>query len=139
MSATMMYRKQHVELVEVVQAITGKLDEAGLSNGGAQEATELLSQLAGKLLVHLAAEDYDLYPKMIESSDSEVSSTARKFQDEMGGLKSAFQEYYTAWNKPAAIQGNPAGFIEQTKGVFEALGARVEKENTILYPLADRI
>ncbi len=139
MSATIMYRKQHVELVEVVQAIAGKLDETSLSNGGANEATELLSQLAGKLLVHLAAEDYDLYPKMIGSSDSEISSTARKFQDEMGGLKSAFQEYYPAWNKAAAIQGDPAGFIEQTQGVFEALGARVEKENTVLYPLADRL
>lgn len=139
MSATMMYRKQHVELIEVVQAIAGKLDETSLSNGGATEATELLSQLAGKLLVHLAAEDYGLYPKMIESGNKEASSTAKKFQDEMGGLKGAFQEYYSAWNKPAAIQGDPAGFIEQTQGVFEALGARVEKENTVLYPLADRL
>lgn len=139
MSATTMYRKQHEELVEVVQAIAGKLDEASLSNGGAKEATDLLSQLAGKLLVHLAAEDYGLYPKMIESGDKEASSTARKFQEEMGGLKSAFQDYYSAWNKPDAIQGDPAGFIEQTQGVFEALGARVEKENTVLYPLADRI
>lgn len=139
MSATTMYRKQHAELIEVVQAIAGKLDESSLANGGAAETTELLNQLAGKLLVHLAAEDYGLYPKMIESSDSEAASTAKKFQDEMGDLKGAFQEYYSAWNKPVAIQGDPAGFIEQSKGVFEALGARIEKENTILYPLADRM
>jgi len=139
MAVTMMYRKQHAELVEIVQAIAEKLDETSLGNGGAAETNELLTRLAGKLLVHLAAEDYGLYPKMIDSSDREASSTAKSFQDEMGGLKEAFQGYYTKWNGAGKIQGDPGAFISETPGVFEALGARVEKENTILYPLADRL
>jgi len=134
-----MYRKQHSELVEVVQAIAGKLDPASLANSGATETTALLKVLAGKLLVHLAAEDYDLYPKLIASTDRETATTAKQFQDEMGGLKGAFQAYYGKWNTPELVQADPAGFIDDTQGVFEALGTRVEKENTVLYPLADRL
>jgi hypothetical protein len=134
-----MYRKQHAELVEIVQAIAGKLDPASLANSGATETTALLKVLTGKLLVHLAAEDYDLYPKLIASTDRETATTAKQFQDEMGGLKGAFQAYYGKWNTPELVQGDPAGFIDDTQGVFEALGARVEKENTVLYPLADRL
>jgi hypothetical protein len=134
-----MYRKQHAELVELVQTIAGNLDESALANGAAAEASELLTKMAGKLLVHLAAEDYGLYPKMIESGDGEAASTAKKYRDEMGGLKEAFQGYYARWNGADKIRTDPATFITETQGVFEALGARVQKENTILYPLADRL
>lgn len=139
MTATAMYRKQHAELVELVQEIAGKLDESALANGAATDASELLTKLAGKLLVHLAAEDYGLYPKMMESGDGEAISTAKQYQDEMGGLKEAFQGYYAKWNGANKIRTDPAAFIADSQGVFEALGARVQKENTILYPLADRL
>lgn len=98
MSATAIYRKQHAELVELIQAIAGNLDESALANGAAADASEMLTKLAGKLLVHLAAEDYGLYPKMIESGDGEAVSTAKQYQDEMGGLKEAFTGYYAKWN-----------------------------------------
>lgn len=139
MSATAMYRKQHAELVELVQTIAGNLDESALANSTASDASELLTKLAGKLLVHLAAEDYALYPKMIGSGDSEAASIAKQYQDEMGGLKEAFQGYYAKWNGAEKISANPATFITETQGVFKALGERVQKENTVLYPLADRL
>ena len=139
MSATAMYRKQHAGLVELVQAIAGKLDESALTNGAAADASELLINLAGKLVVHLAAEDNALYPKMIESGDSEAASTAKQYRDEMGSLKKAFEGYFGKWNSAKKISSDPATFITETQGVFEALGERVQRENTILYPLADRL
>ena len=139
MSATAIYRKQHAELVELIQAIAGNLDESALANGAAADASEMLTKLAGKLLVHLAAEDYGLYPKMIESGNGEAVSTAKQYQDEMGGLKEAFTGYYAKWNGAEKIRADAAGFIAETQGVFKALGERVQKENTVLYPLADRL
>jgi len=139
MSATAMYRKQHDELVELVRSIAGTLDESALAGGATAEASELLTRLTGKLMVHLAAEDYALYPKMIESDDAEAASTAKQYRDEMGGLKEAFQGYYARWNNREKIGSDPANFIAETRGVFEALGQRVERENTVLYPLADRL
>lgn len=139
MSITALYREQHTDLVKVVQDLAANLDEKGLVNGGSKDAKELLDKLARRLLVHLSAEDHGLYPKMIASSDEEVSTTAKKFQDEMGSLKTAFQEYYEKWNMEQKIQADPAGFIKQTQGVLEALGARVKQEDTVLYPLADRL
>lgn len=139
MAVTDAYRRQHDELVEVVVQISGKLEEFSLANGGAGPVAELLKSLAGKLIVHLASEDHALYPKMIASADGDISAAAKKFQSEMGGLKSAFEGYYAKWANSKSIADNPAAFIEQTKGVFDALGQRVEKENTILYPLADRL
>ena len=139
MSATAMYRKQHSELMELVKAIAGKLDESALTNGAAADASELLTKLVGKLLVHLSAEDYALYPKMIESGDSEAALTASQYRDEMGSLKEAFEGYYGKWNGAKKISSDPATFITETQVVFEALGERVQRENTILYPLADRL
>lgn len=139
MAITDAYRRQHIELADLMQAITTKLDDKALANGGAKEARDLLSKLAGKLLVHLAAEDQALYPRMMASQNAEISTIADHFQKEMGGLKQAFERYYGAWNTVEAIRSDPAGFIDATGKVFEALGKRVDRENTYLYPLADRL
>lgn len=139
MSATAMYRKQHIELVELVQSIAEKLDESVIANGAARDISELLTKLAGKLLVHLAAEDHGLYPKLIDSGDAEAASTAKQYRDEMGGLKEAFQGYYAKWNGADKIRNDSGAFIKDSHGVFEALGERVQKENTVLYPLADSL
>lgn len=139
MAITDGYRNQHDELVAIVQEISGKLEETSLAGDAANEVSELLKSLAGKLLVHLAAEDKVLYPKMIDSGNSEAADAAKKFQEEMGGLKSAFEDYYGKWVNPRSIAGQPSEFITQTKDVLSALAQRVEKENTVLYPLVDRL
>ena len=119
MAITDAYLRQHAELAELMRAVAGKLDETVLATSGAREARDLLSRLA--------------------SQNEEISIMASQFQKEMGGLKQAFESYYGRWNSVAAIQSDPAGFIGATGKILEALGKRVDRENTYLYPLADRL
>ena len=97
----------------------------------------LLSKLAGNLKVHLAMEDEAVYPMLLEHKDPEIRSLAQKYMIEMGGLKDAFIEYIDKWTKAFAIQQNPEEFVEATKGIFDALGKRIEKEDSELYILVD--
>ena len=42
-----------------------------------------------------------------------------------------------SWTKAFAIQQNPEEFVEATKGIFDARGKRIEKEDSELYVLVD--
>ena len=139
MAVSTLYRRQHSDLVELVKEISGKLDEDALSGSGAVEVKELVTRFAGKLLIHLAAEDDALYPKLIAAADHEISDTAKRFKDEMGGLKEDFLAYQAQWGRAEHIQKDPAGFVRETQRLFKALGNRVEREDTVLFPLADRL
>ncbi len=139
MAVSTLYRRQHSDLVELVKQMSVMLDEDALSGGGAAETKDLLTHFAGKLLIHLAAEDDALYPKLIAAADREISDTAKRFKDEMGGLKEDFLAYQAIWGRTEYIQKDPAGFVRETQRLFKALGNRVEREDTVLFPLADRL
>ena len=63
---------------------------------------------------------------------------AQRFVDEMGGIAQAFTAYNEKWKTSASIQADAIGFINETKSIYSALTRRIEKENTILYPLMDK-
>lgn len=128
------YRKQHQELVEIVTKIASKLSESGLKQDSA-EVHGLLTKLTGKLTFHLNMEDQGLYPDLLKHADEKIRATAKRFMDDMGGLKKAYTDYAKKWGLPDTIRNNPGGFITETKGVFDALGQRVKKEDSELYTL----
>ena len=101
-------------------------------------ARSALSKLAGKLLLHLGAEDEHLYPNLMASNDAETKKIAQQFVDEMGGIAKAFLGYNEKWKTASSIQADAAGFITETKGIYAALADRIDKENNILYPLMDK-
>jgi iron-sulfur cluster repair protein YtfE (RIC family) len=133
MSFTDKFKAQHHEILTIAKEMTaemkGKSDPALLR--------KLLSNLAGKLNFHLAMEDQALYPRLMERKDSDAKALATKFMDEMGGLGKVFTTYNDKWQL-TAIRNDPAGFQSETQAVFGALTKRIARENTELYPLADR-
>jgi hypothetical protein len=134
MAYTDNFKRQHQELLGIVGEITGKLKS---EPGDAKGLRMLLSALAGKLTVHLAMEDKALYPRLAQVNVDNSRSVASAFQQEMGGLAGAFAEYNQKWQQ-SAIQADPGGFARATQELFGALGRRIARENTELYPLADR-
>lgn len=138
MARTDSFKEQHKEMLELVKQINHKLDPAALAKD-AVEVRSILSALAGKLLVHLAMEDKNLYPVMLGSSDENAKKMAQSFIDEMGTLATTFKSYTTKWASPQLIQADSAGFCNETKAVFQALGQRIGKEEANLYPLADKV
>lgn len=129
------YLKQHVELLDIAGQISKKLTTSDIASDG-KSIVDLLVLLAGKLSFHLAMEDKSLYPAILNSQDVAAKQTAQKFIDEMGGITKIFEGYRAKWVTAANIQANPAGFIEETKGLFKALGDRITREEKELYILA---
>lgn len=132
MGFTDKFRVQHDEILALAGEITSELK--GKADAGVMR--KLLSNLAGKVNFHLAMEDKALYPRLMQQ-DEQANKMAARFQKEMGGLAGVFIEYTNKWPL-AAIKSDPAGFAAETRKVFGALAHRIERENTQLYPLADR-
>ena len=138
MSQTDKYRAQHRELEAVVGQLVPLLDPAALA-GNATAARSLLSQLAGKLNVHLAMEDSALYPTLLKHPRPEVQAKAKAFMVEMGGIKKAFVDYLARWPSGPAIQAKPAEFITETESLAGALAKRIHSEDHDLYVMVDEL
>ena len=132
------FRQQHEELLNLANILAAELDSNKLTDD-ASSARSALSKLAGKLILHLGAEDEYLYPALMASSDAETKKTAQEFVDEMGGIATAFVAYKDKWPTATAIQSDVNGFINETKAIYGALAQRINKENTVLYPMMDKL
>lgn len=138
MSKTESFRSQHIDLLNIAGEISEHLNVDELSKD-AGPTRHLLSNLLGKLSVHLSMEDKILYPQLTNHSDSNVKTMAKKFIDEMGGIGEAVKNYKSKWTTPKTIQNDPATFISETKGILAALGQRIDKENNELYKMVDEL
>ena len=90
------------------------------------------------LRVHFAFEDTVLYPLMIRSGDGEAAALAHRFAHESGSLAPEFEDFVRRWSGPTAIDSMFGMFREEATTLLGALGARIERENDQLYPLAER-
>lgn len=136
MSRSANLRRQHDAILALASDLTAAQSSLTSQAEGALAATRL-AKLTGVLNLHLAAEDRALYPQLRASSDPAVADTARRFMQEMGGLAKVYGEFAARWRSATAILANPEGFRTETAAVLSALGTRIDRENTELYPLAD--
>lgn len=136
MRATEKFRVQHGEIMEVVTEIRSHLVRDKIT-ADATEVSRLLARFMGKLNVHLAMEDKNLYPKLLSHDDAHVQSMTQKFITEMGGIADAVGDYKARWSSARVMQAEPDEFIAQTRRLFSALEKRVKSENTILYKALD--
>ncbi|XUU61683.1 hemerythrin domain-containing protein [Erythrobacter sp. HA6-11] len=138
MSQTHTFRRQHA----AIEKLASELSEAmsGIdADPDAELCAHIIAKMTGILTLHLAAEDRSLYPRMIASSDPGVSKTASKFAEEMGNLAPAYSEFEARWRSADAICDDPQGFRHEANAILQALSTRIHRENTVLYPLAERM
>jgi hemerythrin-like domain-containing protein len=138
MAITDIYRKHHDELLSLANDLNLKLNERDVKEK-TSEILDLLSKFAAKLNMHLTMEDKALYPKLVTSKDPKTSQTAREFLIEMGGIKIVVEKYIHNWSLSKNIIASPEIFIKESKLILNALHTRIDKENNILYPLADSL
>lgn len=139
MALTDNLRRQHDELVSIVTSISNHISTESSVTEKAGEIRQLLSKLAGKLKMHLAMEDKILYPKILNNGDDAGKKTAKNFLNEMGQIGDVFKTYIDTYSTEKEIKHNPNDFINNTVELFKSLADRIEKENKILYPIADHI
>lgn len=132
------YRKHHEELFKVMGEIQKHLSPEKVLHES-HEIRKQLTILAGIVRIHLAFEDQALYPALLNSDNTAVSSMAKKFMDEMSSIHAAFEAYLEKFYSSKAIRDNADSFISETKDLFKVLGARIERENTDFYPLIDKL
>ncbi len=137
MAATDSFRKQHADIVDIVKQIEGALVPQKLSTDPSS-VRPLLTTLMGKLSMHLAMEDNALYPRLKDHPKPEVRDMAAKFITEMSGIKPVVETYGRKWTDDA-IRKDAAGFCSETRSLFTALGGRIQRENSQLYALVDRL
>lgn len=99
----------------------------------------LIGKLNVLLRVHFAFEDTILYPLMMRSGNGEAAALAYLFSSETGSLAPEFEDFVRRWSGPSAIDSMFDVFRDEATQLFGALGARIERENDLLYPLAERI
>jgi hypothetical protein len=125
--------RQHRELVKVATVMFGWLDVGKLQRG-AGEAHRALSSLTGILNVHLAMEDRSLYPRLLEHDDPQLRALAKRFLDERGQLSEEFERYRRHFSSTAAIEAEPAAFVDETRAVLGLLWNRMKLEDDVLHP-----
>ena len=138
MRKTESYRRHHQELRELITDI-----QSLLSNGKVADNLEAISgvvrRLSAKFGTHLAIEDKAFYPKAIAAADSGLSALATRFQSEMGPISGQFDAYRKKWPGPLAISRDTEAFVNETIKIIEAFNYRLEREETELYALYDRV
>ena len=131
-------RRQHDAAEEIaanIVAIVGSYRD----DYDAIPIARLIGKLNALLRVHFAYEDSILYPLLTRSGDGDAAALAYQFGDEMGALASEFEEFARRWSGPTVIAGMFDLFREEATALFASLGARIERENDLLYPLAERV
>ena len=131
-------RRQHEEAEEIAAAIVAALN-AYRDEYDAIPIARQIGKLNALLRVHFAYEDSILYPLMAGSGNGDAAALARHFGEEMGTLANEFEDFARRWSGPTVIAGMFDRFREEAMVLFAALGARIERENDLLYPLAERV
>jgi hemerythrin-like domain-containing protein len=137
MGMTDNFRKEHVELVNMVKELSAYLDPAKVAGNGAK-IRGALTTMAGKVKIHLATEDKVLYPALEKHKDPKVQAMAKQYATEMGQIKTVFEAYLGRYPTAQAIEGAAANWVKETKDLFAVLGKRIDKENNELYAAADK-
>lgn len=129
-------RKQHAEVIEQIGAIRALIELPNI-NSVCSDLCGRLDVLAATLELHLSLEDREYYPAFLLSHDETIRSCAERFFVEMGHLRRAFGNFREAWRSDRAMQLNFITFGRDAERVFSVIENRIQRENSILFPLWD--
>lgn len=137
MSSIALLRSQHTEIRAVFRELT-KLARMGVKSNAAELCVGL-TKLRDKLKEHLALEDKELYPVLLEHKNARVAGLARKFMEEAGQFAPRFLSYCATWMHDGSLEQEPARFQSETQEIFRALSQRIDNEDLELYPLLEKV
>jgi iron-sulfur cluster repair protein YtfE (RIC family) len=131
-------RQQHAAAEDMASAILA-LIASYRDEYDAIPIARQLGKLNALLRVHLAYEDTVLYPELTRSGDGKTAALANRFAEETGAIAPQFEDFVRRWSGPTVINAMFDLFEEEATMLFAALAARIERENDLLYPLAEQV
>ncbi len=138
MSRTSNLRQQHTNLLVLATELQNSLDRP-MDEQNTTLIPNILEKLTAALKIHFVQEDQTLYPRMIYSDNKLASDTATEFQAQMGDLSRAYIKFADYWSNPSRLESNPEQFNKETKRLLNRLQTRIQRENAVLFPLADAL
>lgn len=128
-------REEHALIIKIVNRLSKIVEQP--SAPSQLELFAVRRELSSALIAHLKAEDWVLYPRLVDSDNARVAGIARAFSQEMGGLAAAYLKYSEHWSAGGIVE-NWSGYCAETKGIVDALTNRITRENRELYPLLEQ-
>lgn len=135
MSFTQQLRDEHAQIIELLKEFEAVLQQS--EPPPAAPLFDLRNRITHILIAHLKTEDWLLYPSLLESERPYIAETARHLQHDMGGLADSYNAYTRQWTAQA-IAADWEGYRRDSAVVIRMLRKRVAREDSELYPLADR-
>ena len=131
------FKQDHSAILAAVNELRS-LTQSGIAENAASMANKIVT-MSSSIKLHLAAEDNVVYPAMAKSANPVFSNMGKAYQSEMGKIAAAFLEFSRAWNFGPKIAAEPERFRAAANGIFKALHERIQRENTELYPAAEKV
>jgi len=131
------FRRQHEELLELALEVDAALNPPSFPRN-ARDVRRMMARLKGRLVVHSTMENDALYPRLFQHESPSVRALAQALFEELGGIYETFADHHAKWSSVDLMEADPSGYAQHTRAIFDKLKLRMERENTELYPLADR-
>lgn len=131
-------RQQHRDLEDMAASIMTRI-HGYRDEFDAITLARSMANLAVLLRVHFAFEDTALYPAMLTSGDAEAAQLGLRLKTEVGDLADRFDDFIRRWQAPTTIAAAFEEFRDEVTSLFAVLGARIEQENDLLFPAAERL
>ena len=137
MPDTHAYRKEHSEIVRLIEEVFPLLDFSMISDN-ADSIYSLFLRISGKLSPHLNTESKHLYPFLYIHQNNEVRLSGQKFYYTHKEIIKEHKEHRMKWPDSSSIQKKPLEFIRDSHGFLDKLRQRIDKENTVLFPQIEK-
>jgi hypothetical protein len=126
-------RETHTQLQEMISDVkTGLTAENLKIRANAKAMHTLLCDVAVKVREHLGEEDKEMYPQLLKQGNS-LKHTAWNFIAGETELRKEFEVYYKKYLKDCDFQLTEA-FVKETNNILDAVLARIEREEKVLFP-----
>jgi len=126
-------REAHAQLQEMISDIKTGLTADNLKiRANAKAMHTLLCDVAVKVREHLGEEDKEMYPQLLKQGNA-LKHTAWNFIAGESELRKEFEAYYKKYLKDCNFQFNEA-FVNETATILDAVVARIEREEKVLFP-----
>jgi hypothetical protein len=126
-------RETHAQLQEMIGDVkTGLTAENLKIRANAKAMHTLLCDLALKVREHLGEEDKEMYPQLLKQGNT-LKHTAWNFIAGETELRKEFEAYYKKYLKDCNFQFHEA-FVKETNNILDAVLARIEREEKVLFP-----
>ncbi len=122
-------KEEHSKVLDMLKELKGLSPE---------ETARRLKEIEKALLAHLEKEDRDFYPVLQRASerDQEIRDTLEVFARDMEKISKDIQLFFERYSRSEALD---IEFMIDLGRVITTLEGRIKKEETILFPLYERI